>query len=277
MNVHRLALTGLCVTIACSRQPPPASGPQGVTITATNYAFAVPDTIPAGLTTLRLVNQGTELHHASLIRLGEGKTAADFQAGLQAAMKEHTPPPPWMGFAGGPNAVAPGDTATAIQVLQAGSYLLICWIPSADGVPHVMKGMVHPVVVAGTAAAAAEPPADVRAKLTDYDFEFTPALTAGPHTIRVENAGPQGHEIVIGALSPGKTLQDFIAWEQGGEKGPLPASRWLGGVATLDSGAHALFRATFAPGQYLILCFWPDAKDGKPHLVHGMAKQITVS
>jgi len=25
------------------------------------------------------------------------------------------------------------------------------------------------------------------------------------------------------------------------------------------------------------LCFWPDAKDGKPHLVHGMVKQITVS
>jgi len=31
-----------------------------------------------------------------------------------------------------------------------------------------------------------------------------------------------------------------------------------------------------APGEYGLLCFLPDAKDGKPHFVHGMHKQITV-
>ena len=82
---------------------------------------------------------------------------------------------------------------------------------------------------------------------------------------------------MIAALTPGKTLQDFIAWEAGGEKGPLPTGRWLGGVTTLDVGGHAQFTTTFAPGSYLLLCFWPDAKDGKPHIMHGMAKQITVS
>ena len=88
MNIRRLALAGLVCAFACTRPAPRAGGPNVVTITATDYAFGVPDTIPAGLTTFRLANQGKELHHASLVRLGQGKTVADFQAGLEAAMKK---------------------------------------------------------------------------------------------------------------------------------------------------------------------------------------------
>src|SRR5437899_1338370 len=139
--------------------------------------------------------------------------------------------------------------------------------PPADG----------PGVGGPGSAQPAGPAPDVVVTLNDYDFQFARPLPAGRRTIRVENAGPQAHEIVITALPPGKTLQDFVAWEKGGEKGPLPTGRWLGGVATLDAGAHAQFTATFQPGNYLLLCFWPDAKDGQPHLVHGMAKQITVT
>ncbi len=280
MSIRRLALASVAWGVACGRPAPRATGPNVVTITATDYAFGMPDTIPAGLTTFRLVNQGKELHHASLVRLGEGKTAADFQAGLAAAMKRHAPPPSWMTFPGGPNAVTLGDTTSATQMLEPGSYVFVCWIPSLDGVPHVMKGMMHRLVVAAGAAsspAAAEPATDVTIKLTDYDFQLSQPLTAGTHVVRVENTGVQAHEVVIAALTPGKTLQDFIAWEAGGEKGPLPTGQWLGGVTTLDVGGHSQFTTTFAPGSYLLLCFWPDAKDGKPHIMHGMAKQITVS
>jgi hypothetical protein len=263
---------------ACSRPAPESAGPTVVTITATDYAFAGPDTIPAGLITLRLVNQGKELHHASLVRLGDGKTVADFQAGLEAAMRNHTPLPPWIAFVGGPNAATPGDTATATQRLDPGTYVVVCWIPSTDGVPHLMKGMMRPIVVSALRGpAVAEAQASLSIKLTDYNFELSQAMTAGTRTVRVENAGLQAHEIVITALPPGKTLQDFVAWELGGEKGPLPTGRWLGGVTALDVGGHAEFTATFAPGNYLLLCFWPDTKDGKPHIMHGMAKEITVS
>jgi hypothetical protein len=279
--LHRRCLVaGLVLGVACAKPAPQAAGPNVVTITATDYAFSVPDTIPAGLTTLRLVNRGKELHHASLVRLKDGKTIADFQSGLQAAMQSHAPPPPWISFVGGPNALTPGDTGTATQTLEPGSYVFVCWIPSPDGTPHIMKGMMHAMVVrAGPAAApaATEFAAGFSMKLTDYDFVLSAPLTAGTHTIRVENTGLQPHEIVITALPPGKGLQDFIAWEKGGEKGPIPTGKWLGGVVALDAGGHAHFTATFTPGNYLLLCFWPDAKDGKPHIVHGMAKQIAVS
>src|SRR5213594_833372 len=278
MTFRRLALASAACAVACGRPALRAAGPSLITITATDYAFGVPDTLPAGLTTFRLVNQGKELHHASMVRLRDGKTVADFQAGLAAAMQSHAPPPSWMTFAGGPNAVTLGDTGVATETLEPGSYVFVCWIPSLDGVPHVMKGMLHPLLVtASLAPTTPEPAADVTIKLTDYDFQLSQPLTAGTHVVRVENTGAQAHEIVIAALSAGKTLQDFIAWEAGGEKGPLPTGQWLGGVTTLDVGGHAQFTTTFAPGSYLLLCFWPDAKDGKPHIMHGMAKQITVS
>jgi len=278
MTIRRLALASLALAAACTRPPPLAAGPNVVTITTTEYAFGMPDTLPAGLTAFRLVNQGKELHHASLVRLGGGKTAADFQAGLESAMKSHEPPPAWVTFAGGPNAVTLGDTGVATQMLEPGSYVLVCWIPSLDGVPHVMKGMMHPLTVtAGATPATPEPASDVTIKLTEYDFQLSRPLTAGKRVVRVENAGGQAHEIVIAALAPGKTLKDFIAWEAGGEKGPLPTGQWVGGVTTIEAGAHSQFTTTFATGSYLLLCFWPDSKDGKPHLMHGMGKEITVS
>src|SRR5207253_6376725 len=116
------------------------------------------------------------------------------------------------------------------DVCSSDLYVFVCWIPSLDGVPHVMKGMLRPLLVTPGAAApaAAEPATDVTIKLTDYDFQLSQPLTAGKHVVRVENTGAQAHEIVIAALSAGKTLQDFIAWEAGGEKGPLPTGEWLG-------------------------------------------------
>ena len=33
----------------------------------------------------------------------------------------------------------------------------------------------------------------------------------------------------------------------------------------------------FAPGEYGMICFFPDAKDGKPHFMHGMIRQFSVT
>ena len=273
-----VVVIALATAAACAR-PAPERGASLVTFTATEYAFQGPDTLAAGLTTLRLVNHGKELHHASIFRLGEGKTLVDFQAAMAAVMSGKAPPPAWITYAGGPNAIDPGDSSTVTQVLDPGHYLVLCMIPGKDGQPHVTKGMLHPLVVTGSAPAPAPalPAADVTVKLSDYDFVFDKPLTAGTHTVRVDNAGPQPHEIVVAELAPGKSAADFVKWETGGETGPLPANRWLGGVAGIDTGKSATFTVTLKAGNYLVICFWPDAKDGKPHFVHGMIKQITVS
>ena len=277
---HRRTLVRLALTAATACAPRAVDrGATLVTFTATEYAFQGPDTLAPGLTTLRLVNHGKELHHASIFKLGEGKTLADFQAAMADVMSGKTPPPAWISYAGGPNAIDPGDSSTVTEVLDPGHYLVLCMIPAADGQPHVQKGMLHPLVVTGPAPgpAPALPAADDTVKLSDYDFVFDKPLTAGTHTVRVHNLGPQPHEIVVAELAPGRSAADFVKWETGGEKGPLPANRWLGGVAGMDNGKSATFTVTLKPGNYLVICFWPDAKDGKPHFVHGMIKQVTVS
>ena len=254
----------------------PVSSPAAtvVTVTASDYKLDLPAKIPAGAVTMHLLNHGKEMHQAQIIRLEEGKTAADF-----AQLKPDAPPPSWAKFVGGPNGIVPGGKTTATAVLTPGNYLVLCFIPSPDGVPHDRKGMIQPFeVTAGTGAgASALPAAGDTIKLVDYTFESSRPLTPGRHTILVENAGPQAHELVLLQLAPGKTAQDFAKWATtGGMKGPPPAMP-VGGVTVIEHGGSGVFTADLAPGDYGLICFVPDAKDGKPHLMHGMVKQITVA
>jgi uncharacterized cupredoxin-like copper-binding protein len=154
---------------------------------------------------------------------------------------------------------------------------MICLIPSPDGVPHLMKGMVQPFQVTGTLdVAVVLPAADDTVRLADLGFEQSHPLTAGAHVIRVENGAQQPHELVLLQLGTGKKVADFARWATtGGMKGPPPAMP-VGGVTVIEPGASGTFTANLAPGNYGLICFVPDAKDGKPHLAHGMMKDITV-
>jgi hypothetical protein len=244
-----------------------------VTVTASDFKFDAPASVPAGAVTIHLVNHGKEMHQAQLVKLEDGKTAAD----LAKALKNPGPPPSWVKFVGGPNGVAPGQEATATSELTPGNYVYLCFIPSADGVMHAAKGMVQPfqVTPASNASTAEAAPADITIKLTDYKFEPSQPITAGRHTIMVQNAGPQAHELVLLKLAPGKKVEDFGKWAESGMKGAPPAEP-IGGVTFLDKGGQGSFTADLTPGNYGFICFVPDAKDGKPHLAHGLMKNFKV-
>ncbi len=272
------ALSGVVLaamgSVAGCKADAPSGAPTIVTVTANDFSFDAPGKVPAGAVTMRLVNNGKELHHAQMIRIEDGKTMDD----IAKALKNPGPPPSWVKFVGGPNAVAPGKETQTTSVLSPGLYAYLCFIPSPDRVIHASKGMVLPFeVTPAPAATAADLPApDATIKLVDYDFQISQPLTSGKRTILVENAGPQPHELALLKLAPGKSVADFVAWDAGGMKGPPPAEP-IGGVVALDKGVSATFTADLTPGEYGLLCFVPDTKDGKPHLAHGMIKTITVS
>lgn len=261
---------------ACSKKPAPAaqSSPTVITVSGMDFAFAAPETVPAGLVTFHLVGAGKEPHQMVVMRIDSGKTMAEVQPIL---MSPDAKIPGWMKFPIGVSVIAPGDTGNATAVLTPGHYLMACFVSSADGTPHVAKGMMRTFEVsANEAAPAAEPTADITITEKDYDFDVTGNLTAGAHTIRVENAGPQLHEVAISQLAPGKTLADFQAWVQGGMKGE-PPGKPVGGVTGPDVGGHQTFTANFAAGKYVLICLVPDNTDGKPHIMHGMIKEITIT
>jgi uncharacterized cupredoxin-like copper-binding protein len=242
---------------AAASQPPaatPAPAANPVTFTATDYRYSGPSEIPAGLTAFRLENHGKELHHLVIARLEQGRTLDS----LLAALKNPGPPPAWLHFVGGPNAAEPGDASNASTMMQPGHYAVMCFIPTAAGVPHVAKGMIGGLEVTpstGPEATGAAP--DLVIKLNDYSFDLSAPLTPGEHTIR----GNRSRTWRPGRRRERKDLFLPSSW--------VASLRWTRG----ESGE---FTVTLEPGDYTLLCFLPDAKAGKPHLMHGMAKALRV-
>ncbi len=273
-RITYVAAVGVVAALtACGSQEKPAAAPQAaapaaVTIHAKDFAYEAPDTVPAGFVTFTLINDGPGFHHATIVRLDSGKTMSD----LDAVLKHPGPLPAWAVPVGGPNAPDPGGTTNATLDLAPGTYAMICMVDVPGGVPHFMKGMMHAftAVASGNAASAAAvaPKADIDVAMVDYGFKFSTALSAGHHVFAVTNNGPQMHEIEIIKLDSGKTAMDFAKWIMS-PAGPPPAHA-VGGLAPEAPGQTAYFSADFAAGNYVAMCFIPDAKDGKPHVMHGM-------
>jgi hypothetical protein len=239
----------------------PALPGRVVDIVAGDYYITAPDTIPAGLTTLRLrtVSGG---HGIWLIRLPVGKTLAD----LIAATKEHDFAP-WAEYQAGPGFPAAGQTSNATYLLTAGNYVLVCFVRGDDGVPHSKKGMMHPFVVTPHENAQALPAASITVTQTEYKFAFSQPLTSGPHLVRVVNAGTVVHEFRLSRVLPGHTVEEAIRWDPASGKPRLDED--YGGLTTLPAGTSLLTTLDLPPGQYLLFCV--------PQFEHGMFLPLTIA
>jgi hypothetical protein len=247
--------------------------PSPVVFVAHDYGFTGPDRIPAGVTTMQIVNQGQDVHHIQLVKLLQGKTAADFSAALKA---DPSRLPQWVKFMGGPNAVAPGSQSVATMNLVEGEYLLICIIPDKAGAPHMALGMQKALSVkGGKSALVSEPKAGTTITLRDFQFALSQPITPGLHTIGVMNHGTQPHEVVVVQLAPGASALDFVRAVEPGGSG-LPPGKPIGGLVGMETGDHAFFTAQFEPGRYGLICFFPDAATGQPHFARGMTTEFTV-
>jgi hypothetical protein len=270
-------LTGL---LACSGEQsddpePMADAPtiQEVHFTTTDFAFEGPAEIESGMTEFVLTNHGETLHHLQLVKLPEGMSYEDFEAGM--AQMEPGPPPPWFHGVGGVNPPPMHGSASATVMVEPGEYAVICLVDTPDKIPHVMKGMMQPLTVTASSSAPAElPPADLQLTLVDYAFSFAQPPTSDVRTIRVTNTATQDHEIAIFRILPGKTMDDVGAWAATFE-GPPPFEP-IGGVPAISPGQSMNFDVDFTPGDYVALCFIPDAGDGQLHIEHGMVLPFTI-
>ncbi|MGH7274440.1 MAG: hypothetical protein ACREIQ_08300 [Nitrospiria bacterium] len=249
-----------------------------VTFTAVDYGFSGPDRIPAGMTRVRIVNKGQDLHHILLIKLEEGKTAEDFSDAMKAdpSQAETGTPPAWFKYVGGPNAIIPGESGAATINLKEGNYVLTCIIPDKKGILHVALGMLKPLTVTtATGSLAPEPKAALTIDTMDFAFMPSKAITAGTHTIRANNKGTQSHEVVVVKLAPGASAKDFGAAFEPGASGP-PPGKPIGGLSPMEKGGYGFFTSEFKPGNYALICFILDPASGKPHFTLGMTLDFTV-
>jgi hypothetical protein len=273
LSILSLTLAFSGVGVGSSQVEAPVADTAPVTFVASDYAFSGPDRLPAGLTTVRLINRGQDLHQLQFIKLPDNKTAADFMAELADNPSRL---PSWAQRRGGPNSVIPGEQAVAMINLEPGLYIVLCGIPDAQNRPHVLLGMQTSLRVDAPVTSASPPPhSDLTMTLVDFGFELSKPLKAGKQMIHVVNRGSQPHEVVIVRLARGASVADFLDRFLPGVP-ILPAGKPIGGITGLEPGRDAFFRGDFAPGRYGLICFLPDVTTRGPHFARGMMMDVTV-
>lgn len=115
-----------------------------LTVTMKDFLFDLPEILPAGPRTIKVVNNGPESHELNLLRLAEGKTIEDVNQYLAAP----DGPPPFIPV-GGINGLGAGLSGYIEFDFQPGTYIAICNIPSphAEGHPHFTLGMIKQFTV----------------------------------------------------------------------------------------------------------------------------------
>ena len=178
-------------------------------------------------------------------------------------------------FTGGPNVVPPGGTQTTIQNLDAGDYLLLCFVPDpTTHMPHFAMGMYAPFQVVGPTRHGRVHASQKVYAVDEMRFVVPDELTSDS-IVRFENhAAMDIHEFSIGRLHDGMTADDVQKWAAA-PNGPPPFDE-AGGAGALSPGGREWFTLDLAPGRYVAFCLVPDEETGVPHAATGMVKEFTV-
>lgn len=248
-----------------------ASEMPAIEIVASDYAFEIDDEVPAGFVQVSMRNDGEEAHHAQIVRLNDDVTMEDLNAALQSG--DEAAALALVTLVGGPSVADPGITSTAIVELEEGSHALLCFLPDAEGLPHLAHGMVQPFEVTGDPVVTEAPASDGDIVLDDYTIELPDGFT-GEGTFRVVNEGEEPHEVVLLRINDDKTMADVAAWAEAPE-GPPPFA-YVGGMqGIMPGGGEGYLPLDLEDGDYVAICAIPDA-DGTPHVDLGMLAPFSV-
>lgn len=247
-------------------------------IEAVEYGFHTNGSAPAGMTMVQMKNRGQEDHQTQFMRLNNGVTFAQVQAAFQMGERATETLTTLTTLVGGPGTASSGGTSAAMMNLSEGQYLLACFIPGRDGIPHAAKGMVLPLMVTPATVPAAPAPAT---QSTVVMKEFSYALSAstfpaGRSMLAITNEGMQAHEFGLLRLAPGKSAADVTGYFAATPTGPPPFAA-AGGLTALSPGQRGIAVLDLTPGSYAAVCFLPDAASGKEHLQLGMIVGLIVT
>lgn len=122
---------------------PEESGPP--TIVATEFAFELPDTLPAGETTFQFENAGKQRHIAVWVELLEGKTLTDVNNFI-AESGVSGRPPSWVRPVRAEGFAKPGETTEFTGKFTPGTYAALCFIRDKESKKtHAELGMTAEV------------------------------------------------------------------------------------------------------------------------------------
>lgn len=270
-----------------------------VTVTAKDFEYDMPEVIPSGWNTFRLVNESNRQEHFVLFgRIPDDKTFAEYRSQVfdtfmdvfdryssaeldreEAARALADELPAWyfeeVEFTGGVGLTEAGRTSQATIHLEPGIYGVECYVRTPQGTFHNYRGMFRKLTVSEDRTGAAPPKAEVELTLSNYDIETSEQLTAGTQTVAVRVAdAPEGlpHDINLFRIeSDTTTVENIVAWMDWMDldefRAPAPGIS-MGGVEHLPAGATGYMTVTLEPGRYAWI--------SEVYADRGMVKEFTV-
>ena len=279
LRVRPFAVPVAALVLFLSQGCAPGDDAHVVQVTARDFVFQTPAEIPSGWTTFRFVNEGREHHFFLLSRLPDGKTLEDYRSDVgpafdgawhglrdgsmdkaQAGMLLGGNLPAWYGSVepmGGVGLIAPGGVGQTTANLKPGTYVMECYVKTADGTFHTTLGMMTSLVVTEGPSTAPAPAADFEISVSNDGIATEGEMTAGEHTVAVHFLEhPElglGNDVHLVRLEDGTDVTEVAKWmdwmEVGGLRSPAPA-QFLGGTEEMPVGYTAYFTVTVEPGRY---------------------------
>jgi uncharacterized cupredoxin-like copper-binding protein len=117
--------------------PEAPAGATEIDVELVDYAFEMSDTTaPAGDIVFNVTNTGAEPHELVMLSLPEGVEIMDLLESEDDSLFAQ------ITFYGAVWAM-PGESGTLVLTgMEPGTYTVVCFIPTAEGVPHVVEGMI---------------------------------------------------------------------------------------------------------------------------------------
>ena len=241
-------------------------------ISAYEYAFTAPDSVPAGVVTVRLVDRGKKAHQVAIGRLDDTSSLDRVMRSL-VADKARTGGIRWVG---GVESAIPGESSETILPLTSGRYVLMCAYGGENGLAHMSLGMIRSLVVTPGSPVTARslPVSSSTITLSDYHIGISIPLRSGTQLVRVVNAGTHRHHLVIARIVGNATTEEIMKWD--GKSQPAPLADMSGGAAAMDPGQSSVIELDLKPGRYELACVLTDDSKSKPHYLLGMHDEIVV-
>ena len=222
-----------------------------LTVVAHDTSLESSPTVPAGITTVRLALKGKAKRELVVHRVPAGTTPEELARGAAGR------PERWFhewSF-GGPS--VPRDSASdasATLDLRPGRYVLVAYEVDPSGRPRGDRFIWRDVsVIAGSVlipARFAVP--DVTMRVMDTRVEVSGVVRTGQRTVQAANGGTRPHDLVIGRLKPGKTIDDVRRWDSD-RTDPAPFV-YVGGLTPMSSGLTAQTKLVLQTGVHVVLC-----------------------
>jgi hypothetical protein len=245
-----LAVFGLGVFGATAVPLSSAPAQRTLIVTARDAGLEAAASVPAGLLNVRLMLKGTVRRDLVVRRIPAG-LAPEVFAKTAAGRPERFFQ---LWSFGGP--MVPRDTASdasATVDLRPGRYALVSWEVDANGRPRPDRYVWRSFTAVATSVLipARFPVPDLTVKVRDSRIDVTGNARTGSRLIQVENVGGRPHELIIGRLKPGKTLEDAQRWTR--EKGEAPFV-YIGGLTPISPQVSTQTRLVLQSGVHVVLC-----------------------